>query len=72
VWKEELYYQEKEDAQFKHVLRGNVLNGLNHATNTEQMIISSLFQISEARLFVRAPAVWHHWGKAYFDTKINK
>ena len=71
AWKDGLYYSMKDEAQFKHVLRGNVLKGLDNYTISKQMQISSLFQISEARLYVRAPAVWRHWQKAYLDTKIN-
>lgn len=71
VWKKQLFYQEKLEDPFKHVLFGNVLKGVNRDTNTEQAQITSLFQIGEDRLYVRAPAVWHRWDKAYLDAKMK-
>jgi len=68
-WKKELYYQDQD--QFKHVLNGNVLKGLNKDSNTEQAQISSFFQISEDRLYVRVPAVWRHWDTATLDAKLK-
>ena len=43
VWKKEVYISERAEAQFKHVLRGNVRKGLNNETITDEMQITSFF-----------------------------
>jgi len=65
AWKDGLYYQrETTMAQFKHVLRRKRAEGRQTTAPISELVqITALFQISEDRLYVRAPAVWRHWQK---------